>query len=251
MVISKIIWDIDKIIMISKNINAVKHKHTMLQFFLGLEDCVNITVNGQAIKSRAVLVGRDVRHAVDNNAKLSLSMLIDPTSDMGDQLNKRLNGCNYLVMNAGTATDLITSVYSALEEFDKVHSQKVCEKVNEIMGIRTNARIVDPRVLEILAGHMLDEVGLISLNKLSDTLFISQSRLSHLFKEQTGITLQGYLIQKRLQLAFESLLRGNSITKASLDAGFDTPSHFAATVKRMLGMSAREAIKYSEFVKVN
>ena len=38
--------------------------------------------------------------------------------------------------------------------------------------------------------------------------------------------------------------------EAALNAGFDSPSHFASTVKRMMGLPARSTVKDSEFLKV-
>ena len=37
-----------------------------------------------------------------------------------------------------------------------------------------------------------------------------------------------------------------NITEASMRAGFDSPSHFAATCKRMFGISFSEFVKGSE-----
>lgn len=55
----------------------------------------------------------------------------------------------------------------------------------------------------------------------------------------------------KLQKAFYLILHGMDITTAALEAGFDSPSHLAATSKRLLGMSAREIKKDSVFLKVS
>ena len=64
------------------------------------------------------------------------------------------------------------------------------------------------------------------------------------------ITLKNYLTLHQLERAFQDLLAGKRITEAALNAGFDSPSHFASTVKRMMGLPARSTIKDSEFLKV-
>ena len=78
----------------------------------------------------------------------------------------------------------------------------------------------------------------------------SASRLSELFSGQVGITLKKYLTLHQLERAFQDLLAGKWITEAALNAGFDSPSHFASTVKRMMGLPARSTVKDSEFLKV-
>lgn len=66
-------------------------------------------------------------------------------------------------------------------------------------------------------------------------------------KEQTGIPLKSYLQFHQMKSAFGALSDGKNITEASMIAYFDTPSHFAAVTKRMMGMSAGISLKDSVF----
>lgn len=86
---------------------------------------------------------------------------------------------------------------------------------------------------------------------LMPTEFRSQSRLSHLFKEQIGIPLKSYIQFHQMKQAFLALLHGKSITEAAMATNFDSPSHFAAVAKKMMGMSARTSLKDSVFLKVS
>lgn len=88
-----------------------------------------------------------------------------------------------------------------------------------------------------------------SIKYLADNVFLSSSRLSHLFKEQTGIPLKSYIILHQMERAFDELFAGKNITEASMIAGFDSPSHFASTVKKMMGMTVSLSLKDSEFLK--
>jgi methylphosphotriester-DNA--protein-cysteine methyltransferase len=65
-----------------------------------------------------------------------------------------------------------------------------------------------------------------------------------------GIPLKSYLTLHQLEKAYQDILNGNSITDAAMNAGFDSPSHFAATVKRLMGLPTRRALKDSRFLKV-
>ena len=46
------------------------------------------------------------------------------------------------------------------------------------------------------------------------------------------------------------LLENDDITDAALKSGFDSPSHFAYTSKKLTGMSAKNIRKDSVFLKV-
>ena len=75
------------------------------------------------------------------------------------------------------------------------------------------------------------------MERLCETACLSQSRLSHLFRAETGNTLAGFLAFMKMRRAFEYAERGMNLTDAAMYAGFDSSSHLAATCKRMFGIS--------------
>ena len=79
---------------------------------------------------------------------------------------------------------------------------------------------------------------------------LSSSRLSHLFCEQIGVPLKSYILFHQLEKAFTELLQGSNVTDAAMLAGFNSPSHFAATVKKWMGLTVSAAFKDSGFLKV-
>ena len=66
---------------------------------------------------------------------------------------------------------------------------------------------------------------------------MSESRFSHLFRKEAGMSVANYVVFRKLYFTYLGLREGKNITTAALDAGFSDPSHFAATNKRMFGLS--------------
>ena len=60
----------------------------------------------------------------------------------------------------------------------------------------------------------------LDLNKIATALYFSASRLSHIFKNETGDSIYHYLTNKRLQRAHELIMQGNPIMDACSRAGF-------------------------------
>ena len=89
-----------------------------------------------------------------------------------------------------------------------------------------------------------------AISSFADKVSLSPSRLSHLFKAETGVPLKSYITLHQVERAFMKLLCGKNITEAALEAGFDSSSHFSATVKRMMGIPASLSTKDSVFLKV-
>ena len=78
----------------------------------------------------------------------------------------------------------------------------------------------------------------ITLDSLSETVYISKHYLSHLFKEQTGVSPIKYLTSKRMEKACELLseteLRVSEVSKA---VGYENPLYFSQVFKRIYGIS--------------
>jgi signal transduction histidine kinase/DNA-binding LacI/PurR family transcriptional regulator/AraC-like DNA-binding protein len=79
-----------------------------------------------------------------------------------------------------------------------------------------------------------------SLEELSETIGVSKSYLSRIFKMDTGISLWDYLNRYRIQKAKELLLITNeSITAIAADVGYEDTSYFSRVFHEIAGCSPR------------
>lgn len=78
----------------------------------------------------------------------------------------------------------------------------------------------------------------ITLDSLSDTVYISKHYLSHLFKEQTGVSPIKYLTSKRMEKACELLSETElPVSEVSKAVGYENPLYFSQVFKRIYGIS--------------
>ena len=78
----------------------------------------------------------------------------------------------------------------------------------------------------------------ITLDSLSETVYISKHDLSHLFKEQTGISPIKYLTLKRMEKACELLSETElPVSEVSKAVGYENPLYFSQVFKRIYGIS--------------
>ncbi|MEM8887178.1 MAG: helix-turn-helix transcriptional regulator [Bacteroidota bacterium] len=78
--------------------------------------------------------------------------------------------------------------------------------------------------------------------ELSAKVFLSESRLSHVFKEHIGISLKKYLLWMKLNHAIAHLLKEQEgLTDAGFQSGFYDQAHFSKAFKEMLGMAPSKA----------
>lgn len=80
----------------------------------------------------------------------------------------------------------------------------------------------------------------ITLDEISNALFISKFHLSHKFKEFTNLTVYDYVLDKRLELASRLILNGESANSVSEKTGFKNYSNFYKAFHNKFDVSPRE-----------
>ena len=77
----------------------------------------------------------------------------------------------------------------------------------------------------------------LSINRISKQLNISESLLSHIFKDEMNISIHKYILKKRLITAFEKISSGCPATVAAAECGFSEYSNFYRQYKKAFGFS--------------
>lgn len=82
-----------------------------------------------------------------------------------------------------------------------------------------------------------------TLDSLSKRFHISKYYMSRVFRKNTGTTIIDYLISKRVALARQYIMDGESSTGAAAKAGFSDYSTFYRAYKRIFGMPPSDTPK--------
>lgn len=113
----------------------------------------------------------------------------------------------------------------------------LCDQVNpRAQAAQTDARIV--RATAYLLEHLRDPV---SVADAARHVGLSSSRLSHLFRIQTGQTLLQFVERERLARAKQLLLlSGRTVTQIANEVGYENPFYFTLRFKKHTGSSPTE-----------
>lgn len=83
-----------------------------------------------------------------------------------------------------------------------------------------------------------------SINDMAKELGYNGCYLSHTFKERMGQTLQGYILEKKIQKSIEIFNLGNSsITDISARLGYANVQSFSRAFKKLMGIYPSQMIK--------
>ncbi|MCR5616531.1 MAG: helix-turn-helix transcriptional regulator [Saccharofermentans sp.] len=228
---SRIVFEEEYVIVVPTFKEVVPHTHDFYHiFFLGNESaCEEI-----------VVVGGGVRHTMAAPDECRLFLMIDPTSDLADCLNEKGFTATYpqrirltapLKITDGDDEDISWSVSGCLKDNGLYSRTAEDEEIEDYRVVRLIREIRDYK-------HLDDKI-----EQIASEYKISESRLSHAFKESVGISLKGYLTIARLKYAYKLVVDGKSKTYAALEAGFASPAHLAYICKKQMGISITEVFK--------
>jgi AraC-like DNA-binding protein len=241
------------LMVVSDAIDAEEHAHSFVQAVISLDAVFQIEVEGQPISCGGIVLQSNVVHRLGGAGHPLLMLLMDSTSDLAASFKEIIGTNKYgliLPELAKAATGFAVKHLSDIE--DGTSYLTFLEQLLEQLNVHyIQPVIADERVGELI--HLIKDCtgSEHSVGLYAGQIGLSDSRLSHLFKENTGISLSGYILLHKLQKACYLIFRGVSITDAAMSAGFDSPSHFANASKKLLGMTAKDIRKDSDFLQVS
>lgn len=127
------------------------------------------------------------------------------------------------------------------EHFAVTHriSEKIKGRCHTSSSQQLDTKLAD--IISYIETHLTDELG---LEKLARKFSMSTSNLQRRFKQSYGLTINGYIRYRRLEIAYQHLERGFvSITEAAYEAGYQHPSNFTNAFKKAFGVPPHEIAK--------
>lgn len=100
-----------------------------------------------------------------------------------------------------------------------------------------NLRSASLRLMEYIDAHYTEPLP---LAEIARECFLSVSSVCHLFREDFGISIKKYILQKRMNGARLALLAGGSCKEVSISFGFSTYSEFYRAYRQYYGCAPSE-----------
>ena len=98
-----------------------------------------------------------------------------------------------------------------------------------------------PELVDRITAYIEDHYAEhITVRNLSRTFFVSDSSISHLFKQKMGVSIYHYVTQRRLISAKNLIVEGTALEQVAIRVGFSDYSSFYRAFKQEYGISPRQ-----------
>lgn len=211
------------------------HRHFAKHIIFAINGVLKCRINSDAFECRGVAIQSNALHTLESEHPPMLVYLIDETCSLAKALDEvYLHNKPYAVLENGLCQ-------KAMEEFHS-GAKRSQDQILKLCGLeRAGTAEYDSRiraVLDVIDGS--ETLGTRMISRLCATACLSESRLSHLFREEVGTSMASYILFSKLAKAYQYIRSGENVTQAAIHSGFSSSSHFAAVNKRLFGISVKE-----------
>lgn len=227
----------------TETLQPAEHSHMAAHIIISMDGSMKAQCAGAEYLCHGILVPSGISHAVDTFGNSVLVFLYDCTTEVAKQIRevacfpeKVCKEIAKLYADMGSTSD---SYYG--------FEMAVLSRLG-ITGAAIN--VTDERIQTAMKFIRAKSTEKVTCQDVADAVHLSQSRFSHLFREQVGMTFAAYLIYQRIMYVYTQMFWGKSITEAALEAGFSSSAHFADVNRRVFGISASTITHDLEFIKV-
>jgi len=212
---------------------------------LGLDKPIRFKTNQMpsSIECRSLLIPAGTDVIIDTQDAIIANCTLDPLGKDLHVLSRlmlnRADNSGYNLKNEQVLIDTFWDVCCS-----PLDTNKINKSLAQLLNLKTQhlqegqpLHEVDPRVEQIITLIQNTANLNLSLSELAKQANLSPSRLTQLFKKQTGLPLRRYRLWHRLYMTAFKIGQEKNLTEAAFEAGFNDSPHFNRTFRSMLGIT--------------
>ncbi|MEJ2545896.1 MAG: helix-turn-helix transcriptional regulator [Calditrichaceae bacterium] len=236
------------------NINTSMHSHYALEIYMALETPFQMDFGNGDDNYQGLIINSNIPHRFSGNNGTCALILINPKHPLANKIsNNILNGNAYKHLDLRPFQDILVKLSNLQNEslsYEDVR-QLVAGLLITLTRDSSKMSSTDPRVKKAISEIHHTYKQTIELSHLASSTRLSPSRLRHLFKEETGITVRQYILNMRVTEAVKLIINGHSKTYAAHESGFSDAAHLSRTFRNVYGLTLSDLYKYNQNINVH
>lgn len=191
------------------------HAHYAHQIILAPDRPVTVSLDGVNQTAHRLFIPSQIRHCIVDSPDAVFTVYAEP-----------------LMFDAQALHNAVFDAALSLESLD--HAVRHCPRRS----------LGDPRIERALSALDRWLTTKVPGSALAAEAHLSLSQLQRLFASQLGLPVRRLVLWRRLRLAMVLILAGSPVTDAAHEAGFADAAHFSRSLKKLFGVTARQALHH-------
>jgi AraC family transcriptional regulator len=230
-------------LVVGPGIDSTPHAHYAAQITLGLDRPFRVRLDGEApwLETHAAIFAPNQRHQLDCGGSMLAHLFVElpqrqhsVATDVRAQFHAM---SDFSPVRA--AIDAARRGALDLETAEHAAQQWLCCALPAALSPYG----YDPRISRALEWIAANPDTPPTGALLAAEVHLSESRFTHLFRQQTGLSLSRYLLWLRLFEGVAAVARGDNMTSAAHRAGFADLAHMSRTFRSTFGVVPSELHK--------
>jgi AraC-like DNA-binding protein len=215
------------------------HTHHAIQITVSFTGSLALSSGEATLVARQIAVAADTPHRFEADGLLGF-IFIEPESRAGRALTEQwLRGRAMAEIEHAGFSGAVSPLRGAFEPgLTKEDMLAIAGSAVAALAGETAPVLPDARIRRVIDRALADPELSLDATAAAAGVFLSPSRLRHLFVEQTGLAFKTYMLWQRLMRALEAYAEGQTLTAAAHNAAFSASAHFSRALKRPFGLPA-------------
>lgn len=245
-----------------KGVTYKPHRHSGYEIFILLKGEVVFMVEGTGYPLRPmdiIITRSDEIHEVSYDEATEYDRVVIHLEDSFFDVaacshytatfNNRKSGENNLIDRDSVKKSEIFDTLSRLENYVKLKGTNnepvvravLIELLHQLNEFKTSDGLIKSETVKNIIDYINANIAEnLYLDQLADMFFISKYHLCRSFKKYTGLTVNQYVIYRRLMLVRDLRAQGKTLSNASQEAGFSSYSNFYKAYTKETGHAPSE-----------
>ncbi|MEA2490036.1 MAG: hypothetical protein QOH21_1828 [Acidobacteriota bacterium] len=214
------------------------HAHHAFQLVIAIEGRIGVkAARGEWQSGRGLVVPPDVEHSYDGLGAIGAMLFVDPESTPGVWLRS-----TFRREIAFVPEERVVPCADELRKFlERPHEAMeirplILQYVRAMCAGAPPSRKLDERVTKVLGEIRASDDLRISLESAAASVYLSEGRFAHLFKQQVGLPFRRYMLWRKLARAVVAIGRERTLAAAAHAADFADAAHLTRTFYQMFGI---------------
>lgn len=225
-------------IYIGKNIQSDFHENHLLVIMLSFTEPFEIITkeNHSSLYEAAFIPKNTLYKLSTSSIDWTVFVHIDPYSEIGMKLNFKDAKIQPLKRSDFVDTLNMAESWYHRETDENKSIDILLDSVVTSLTTTFSPGILDTRIHKCIQIIRQSKTSDIHLKEIAEQVFLSPSRLSHLFKQETGMTFKKFVLHRKLVKSLKAMHNQHNLTDASHIGGFSDQSHFTKVFKKSFGI---------------